>query len=496
MANTRLGSELPEGFVLESNAGKQQVGSQSSIPEGFVLESTPQQEPQNKNVDFFEALGAKITPEMEKQFPYLSAVGKTAQDFVSIPVNFFNEMLLNAPRSILNKKFGIDLPEAESTPAKVGSAAAGVAGAFKNPVLKALGVGRAGTGITGAAAQGGVVGLTRFPTEDPLGLEERAKQGIGGAVTGGAFGATGKALSVANKAPKSSRALAQRIVNSLIKPSEKQLSYGRNPALQIAKEGIVAGDLNTLATKISSRLRKVGSNINRVLEDADSRGKTVDLSKTINIIDDAIKSEQRFGRVNQRFITEFQKLKDDLLDRPINTLRPQEAFQIKKDIGNLTRFTGNESDDKVFNSLLKKIYGETKKQINKLDPKSLVRENERYANLLSARAAAQKRFNALQKTNLANPLNFTTVGTGVLGTAIGGPAVGIAAGAATRLTGNALKSPKILTSVAKSLIKLNPSDRNQFYKANADNLENIRSVFLKLGTTSGAKVVDLIDLET
>lgn len=142
------------------------------------------------NKNFWSAIGAEITPEMREQHPVLSAVAQRGQDIATVGAHFGNQFLLNAPRALLNKA-GIDFPENESTFGNVSAKGAGVAGAVLNPLssIKAISALKAGTKlapkILQGARAGALQGAAYTPTEDPVGLGQRAvSAGIGAAVGG------------------------------------------------------------------------------------------------------------------------------------------------------------------------------------------------------------------------------------------------------------------------------------------------------------------------
>lgn len=77
------------------------------------------------------------------------------------------------------------------------------------------------------------------------------------ATTGRTVGKVAKALdplTVTSMAVgRAQQRTAGRLINSLIKPTNRQFSYGRNPGLAVAKEGIVATSLEDLATQVDRK---------------------------------------------------------------------------------------------------------------------------------------------------------------------------------------------------------------------------------------------------
>ena len=75
-------------------------------------------------------------------------------------------------------------------------------------------------------------------------------------------------------------------------------------------------------------------------------------------------------------------------------------------MGNLTKWTGNLSDDQIINKALKQVYGSVKEQmingaksLNKDIGQRLERLNEKYADLTSAEIATKYRDKIIQRQN-------------------------------------------------------------------------------------------------
>lgn len=146
-------------------------------------------------------VGAEITPEMQAQHPFLSAVGQTGQDVFTIPYAFFNQMALDYPRQVLEKKFGLTVPEAHAKAARGAAAVSGVTGGLKNPLLKSFGGAKAflskpllkKAGISGIQAMA-------YPTQEGIiNLKEKPGQFVTGATLGAAIPVAGKGVGMAAK---------------------------------------------------------------------------------------------------------------------------------------------------------------------------------------------------------------------------------------------------------------------------------------------------------
>jgi hypothetical protein len=101
--------------------------------------------------------------------------------------------------------------------------------------------------------------------------------------------------------------------------------------------------------------------------------------------------------------------------RKLTGLSPLEAVQIKREIGKMTKFTGNPSDDAVVNKSLKKVFGGIKGKVNESVPEAIPL-NERISDLIGAEAAFQNRDMLLQRQNILSLTDTISGAAGGLGT--------------------------------------------------------------------------------
>jgi len=278
---------------------------------------------------------------------------------------------------------------------------------------------------------------------------------------------------------------APRIINSLIKPLQKDFAYGKNPGRAVAEEGIKAGSFDELVMKISQSRQKAGQEIGDLGKKLE--GKVVlNLQDALLPINDAMETAakqnnstllQRLDSV-KRSITENLVKGVDEAGNPIITSSGsrnlaaasfKEAREMMRSIGDVTAFTGNPSDDKLVNSALKRVYGKMKEQTLKgaetADPviaKMFRKATEKYSDLTSAEIAAKYRDKILERQNMMN-FGQTTVGLGgALATAIatGGAAVPtILAGLGAAGLQKALGSTAFKTRIAAWLAKVPASEK-------------------------------------
>lgn len=316
-------------------------------------------------------------------------------------------------------------------------------------------LGRTAAGIGGFEA--GKKVLEGKPMEAP---GEFAKGASATFVGGKAFQAAGKGIQAGIGSISKGPAV---IVNSLIKPLLKDFSYGKNPGKAVAEEGIVASSLDDLAIKIGDARQRYGKRISGWLDQLNfKRGSIVGVTAPL---DDAMAQAQKSPRTNAALIERLQAAKDDLLgivrndngqiikQRNLTKLSPREIFDFKSQVGDITKFTGNASDDALVNKALKRTYGQVKEALNKMVPK-LSDENERYANLLAAEIATKYRDKIASRQNMLS-LSRKVLGGGaaIAGLATGNPKL-IAAAVVELAAEGLLSSPAVKTKVAAALAKI------------------------------------------
>ena len=309
----------------------------------------------------------------------------------------------------------------------------------------------------------------------------------------GALSSLGGAFSIAKSViPKEN--IAGRIVNSFVKPLGKDLSYGKNPGRGIAKEGIIANNLDDLGTAVKDRKDLVGAEIGNATRKATEKGLKIDLTGFTNPVDEALAEARKAPGANSALITRLQTIKDDLLggitfqvpteskaihgasgvkfvtEKPLNAIGPDVAFDVKRTVGSITKFTGNPSDDKLVNSALKKTYGFLKQKLNttlkEIQP-NIETLNERYADLLSAEIAISHRDLVAQRLNLISlPQSLGAIGTAIAAAvSSGGAAIPtLLAGATAIGIEKALSTPAVKTRVAAWLAQTTPAQREAVYK--------------------------------
>jgi hypothetical protein len=337
-------------------------------------------------------------------------------------------------------------------------------------VLKTIGKGR---GALPRALEQGALGSAFVGSENIYHSRPLKENMAFGFAFGAVIPISGTTIStLARKLTSGRPEVAGRVVNSLIKPLKKDFAYGKNPGRAVAKEGIIAKTLDDLEIKVRAAKQKAGKKIG---EELDAIKETSSIETAFQPIDDAIKMAEKSPRTNSGLIKRLQDTKDDLLmavedssgkkvfTRKLKDLQARAIFEIKRDVGELTKFTGNISDDNVINKALRKTYGRLKGEIEALNPK-IKPLSEHYGDLLSAEIATKYRAVIEQRQNLLKfAPKIVSMGGFVAGLATGNmPAIILSAGGAA--LEQLLSTPRAKTILAKWLMGTSKVERQSIYK--------------------------------
>ena len=284
--------------------------------------------------------------------------------------------------------------------------------------------------------------------------------GAGNVVLGGALNLAGKAI---NAIPENAKKLAYREINSLIKPSKNMFSYSRNPGRGIVEEGIVANSLDDLLGKTEASMKNIWSEVSNNVNNSSAK---VNLDDVGQIFDDAITEARKTPRINKALIKRLVDTKKDIMNlKHLKGMSATDVLDFKQTVGDLTKFTGNPSDDKLVNETLKKVFGRAKDRLDKAVP-GMSKLTERYADLISAKVAAKNVINGSQSKAIIGwiPRMALTAGGAIAGTmgggALGGLAGTTAALALEKLAGSTQAKTAFAQFLAKNVSRMpraNPS---------------------------------------
>lgn len=293
----------------------------------------------------------------------------------------------------------------------------------------------------------------------------------------------------ARVADASMRGTAAKAINSLIKPKNRQFSYGRNPGLGIAQEGIVASDLNELAQKAAARQQVIGQQIGMVLNDPRFATQQLNITTALDPIQAALTHAKRNPRTNASLIQRLENLRDDLLGvvvnpdgsttvtRDLTKMTPPQVFDFKRTVGELTKWTDNLSDDNAVDAALKKVYSSARKALEQAVP-GIRESNERYANLLEAANAARNQALIMERRT---PIGLFDVIAGTAGAAHGGLDTAVIGVLLSQGAKAMISSPYIRTEMAKWMMRARPTEVEAFL----NRVPGLRNEMVRFGLLAG-----------
>lgn len=206
----------------------------------------------------------------------------------------------------------------------------------------------------------------------------------------------------------------EKLVNSEIKPSLKQIKYGQNPGAAVAKEGIVGNSMEDIEDKINQKVIERGKEIGQLYRNNSEN--VANYTDSLEPLNDAIKKAEQHPATNASLIRRLKNARNDLLQitekvspegedivesipRSLENLTPEEAFNLKQEVSDLTQFAGTPTDDNAYNSVLHQVYGKIRDKLHELVP-GLAQADEHFASLKSAQLAAQHRADIMMRQNM------------------------------------------------------------------------------------------------
>lgn len=292
----------------------------------------------------------------------------------------------------------------------------------------------------GGAAAGGLGSAGSAIQQEGITPGKAVGQIAGGALLGGLTGAAipavgravGKAAQTVGKAAgETVKTLPERFINNILRPPSKAFRFGKNPGRVVSELGIIANSEEELAQGISKKIPEIGGQIEQIMGRLDQSPK-IEVNKIFAPLDEAITKAQKFKRTNQPLITRLESLRDDLKEivgGKVEKITPQQAFEIKKQIGQVSKWTGQAFDAEL-NQARVGVYSNLKKAIEReaglltADGKGLRKLNEIYGNLIEAQSAIENRIGVSQRNNMISLPDIGALSVGA--TLSGGPgAIGL-----------------------------------------------------------------------
>jgi len=259
-----------------------------------------------------------------------------------------------------------------------------------------------------------------------------------------------------------SKNLAVSEVNALLKPKTVNYVYGKNPGKAVIDEGITGKTFEEIHGQLENKLEEVGKLYEPVL--AAHQKVRINVDAFTNPLDVAMAKARRNPRTNKALITRLENAKRDLrmeLDNEMTgealpgagsfkKMSPKDALELKRAIGEITKFTADIQEDNIVNAALKQSYHMVDNKLDLAVP-GIKQLNERWANLLGATVAARnKAMMGMNKRQWVAPVAEVMAGAGI-GAMAQRPLTGAALGAGTALVHKLAQSPSFTIGSAHVL---------------------------------------------
>ena len=315
------------------------------------------------------------------------------------------------------------LPESEV--AKGAEATKAAFGGARLAKLAALGVRSAGEGAFSALQEYAKSG----------GDKDKAKaagltQGATSAVLGGVGAAATK--------------LGGRTLANLLRTTQSDFRYGRDPVEAVRNSGIVANSMSDFRAKLATELGETGQIIGNML-DQSPNAQTFDRAKAAQLIRDSAATQagslERFGGDG----SSVWRMGASLSEEAANSTTLRQLHELKTEIGKQIGWAGESQVENARQEALKEMYGKLNGFIDANAP-GVKDVQAHYGGILTAGKAVDKEIARRSGAKFNLPF-FSVAGLG-LGLETGHPAVG-SIGLMTRAANAGLKQPAVVTRLAK-----------------------------------------------
>jgi hypothetical protein len=240
----------------------------------------------------------------------------------------------------------------------------------------------------------------------------------------------GEAASTVLKPAARSAAIGD--VTRMIRPSTTDVAFGKSPAEGLLKQpgGVFAGSKESLLSRSSANLNKIGSQIGDAVKKAPQN--PIDISDAVvNPIDDALAKaaarnekglfdslqESKKGMTNDLFYDpQSESIAQRTGPKNLTAVTPSQLFETKRGLGDSIRWT-NQAFENDLNAAKGDIYGNLKNKLNAAVPE-VAPLNQEYGDLRAGISALEKRI-PIENRNNAISLPDTVAAAG--GMAAGHP---------------------------------------------------------------------------
>jgi hypothetical protein len=268
--------------------------------------------------------------------------------------------------------------------------------------------------------------------------------------------AKGISRSVMRPLQKTGESLASRLINQLIKPGKAAFNFGRNPGLEVAKQGITATSREGLEKNIGSKIRDLTGSLNKKY--SASGDKPVNVSRVLKPLIETSLNMEGLPRTTASMRSDVSDLGNDLLEAVGGDPRSVPASRvlgIKRLLGKIPSWAANDPKYGTKTDVARKAYRELDSVLDESIPETK-ELNSAISNLIGAKDAMSG--GVAREQNRAFAGLYDRVGPagigGVAGTATGGVPGGIIGALAALGLSKFLSSTPMRTGAAKNIYNL------------------------------------------
>jgi len=205
-------------------------------------------------------------------------------------------------------------------------------------------------------------------------------------------------------------------INKMINIKKGDVTYGKNPGEQIAKDKIRANSLDNLQEQVNGKVNELSKKGKDIISKSKNANATVDLTPTLNSLDESIENAKKgldsfdpdIRASAELTIKKLQELKNNFIDYTLKVgkkgIKTNPKFvpislanDAKQKLGDVAKWTP-ESASYIKNMNMAKVraYGATRQAIEDAVPE-IAPVNEALSNYISARDALERTANAIKQ---------------------------------------------------------------------------------------------------
>ncbi len=204
-------------------------------------------------------------------------------------------------------------------------------------------------------------------------------------------------------------------LSSFLKPKEKYLQFGADPAGQIVKEKIVAKSFKDLTTKLDSKLAEATTDLDKLY--TQNKG-YLNLSSLIDdtqkYIDDLANTS--YGDAQKATVKNMQSVIDDIKfkHKGLTSISRQEAWELKKRLAKDVKWTPTADSAKLSENEVKQTFIAKLSDSLEANTPKLKEANQRWRNLLTAKKSVESAEERLGKQSVGGLMSKLALGAGAM----------------------------------------------------------------------------------